>query len=181
MKPTNNKILVRCDVNQKDFAIINGIEFQMAAQYETNFREKSPVVCEVVEGNELVYRGDALLTHHNLFYLPSPYHVEGDLFSIPFSNVLFAKILKDGSLYPICGNILTDRIEVKTEFLLPDDLKEKYINKSLVVDPGLTNYKKGQVIFHKPYAFYEIIYTWNGEQRRIHKVHEDQVVGYKVV
>jgi hypothetical protein len=121
MTPTNNKILVRCDLNQKDSILIGDKVFSMALLFESNYREKSPVLCTVVEGNEIMFEGDVLLCHHNLFYSPSPYHVEDDLYSIPFSSVIFAKIRLDGSLFPVCGNLLCDRVGIPTTFSLPSD------------------------------------------------------------
>lgn len=179
MKPVNNKILVRCDINQKNSISINDVVFSTALNFETNYRERSPVVCEVVEGNETVFNGDIILCHHNTFYLPSPYHLGEDLFSIPFGSTLFAKILQDGSLWPICGNILCNRVEKEYSIPIPPELQEKYINKSIVIDGGLTRYKKGQTIFHLSNSYYEIVYVWGGQEKRIHKVNEQMVCGYK--
>lgn len=177
MIPVNGKILVYCDAAQKDKVSIGGNIFKTANLYETNYRLKSPTICIVEEGNELIRPGDILLTHHNLFYLPSPYHLSGNLFSIPFSNVLFAKILDDGELLPICGNILGDRIDIKTVLPLPPDQQKKYTDRVTVTNPGYTKYKKGQILFTRPSAPYDIVYNINGEQKIATKISEDMATG----
>lgn len=177
MKPIGNKIIVTCDANQKDTAIISGSVFRMALNYEVNYRIKSPTISTVVEGNFLVRKGDVLLCHHNLFYLPSPYHIYDNLFSIPFSKVLFAKILEDGSLLPICGNILGNKVDIETPLPLPPEQRKQYTDRIIVTNAGYTKYKKGDMLFTRPSAPYEIVYNWNGEQKSVIKISEDMVCG----
>lgn len=175
MQPVNNKIIVYCDVFQKETVSIGGNIFKLANKYEQNYRVKSPTICIVEEGNELIRPGDILLCHHNLFYQPSPYYLFNNLFSIPFSNVLFAKILEDGELLPICGNILGDRIDIETSLPLPPDQRKKYTDRIVVNNPGYTKYKKGQTLFTRPSAPYDIVYHINGEQKIATKISEDMV------
>lgn len=175
MIPVNGKILVYCDAAQKDTVSIGGNVFKMANIYEQNYRIKSPTICIVEEGNELVRSGDILLCHHNLFYQPSPYYLFNNLFSIPFSKILFAKILEDGELLPICGNILGDRIDIKTTLPLPPYQRKKYTDRITVTNSGHTSYKIGQTLFTRPSAPYDIIYHLNGEQKTVTKISEDMV------
>lgn len=177
MTPANKKIIVSCDPNQKNEMIIGGVVMKMATLFESNYREKSPVMATVVEGNEWVQEGDVLLCHHNLFYQPSPYYLYDNLYSIPASNVLFAIIKEDGELTPIYGNMICDRIEIPTILPVPTEEKKTYINRSLVKAPGYTGYQKGQIIFHRPHAGYDIVYIFNGIEKRVTKVHADQVCG----
>lgn len=177
MKPVNNKIIVRVDLEQKNSFLINGIKVSTANKFATNYREKSPTIAEVVEGNEWVNEGDVLLCHHNLFYLPSPYHLYENLFSVPASNVLFAVIQSDGNLKPIYGNVLCDRVDIESEIPLPPELRKKYSNRSIVKDGGNTGYKKGQLVFHRPFANYDINYMFNGIETITTKVHSDQICG----
>lgn len=177
MIPTNGKVLLRCDVKQKSSINIGGLEFSTAIKFENNYREKSPVIATVVGGNELLSDGDVLLCHHNLFYLPSPYHLEGDLFSIPFSKVLFAKIFRDGSLRPICGNLLCNRMPEKHTFDLPPSQQKFLISQYEVVDAGWTKYKKGDIIFTRPHSGYEVVYILDGIEHRQIKVDSDMICG----
>jgi hypothetical protein len=177
MEAVNGKILVRCDDGQKNRINIGGIEFSTAIGYEKNYREKSPVICEVVEGNEFVREGQVLLVHHNTFYLPSPYYIGDELFSIPFGSTLFAIINADGSLSPICGNLLCDRVNIPTELPVPPELQEKYIDRVVVKDGGWSIYKPNDLLFTRPHSYYEIVYNINGEEKRVHKCHKDMVCG----
>src|SRR3954471_15778654 len=114
IKAANSKIVVSANMDQKEFTRINGVELRMANLFESNYREKSPVVCTVVQGNEHVLPGDVLIVHHNTLYHPSPYYLQDDLFAIPFAKTIFAKISDDGLLIPVCGNIMCDRPIIET-------------------------------------------------------------------
>lgn len=171
----NNKVLVKCDSAQKSSVLIGNTLFKLAPLYEQNYRVKAPTIATVVEGNELLRKDDILLCHHNLYFLPSPYHLYGDLFSVPFSNVLFAKILEDGELLPICGNILGERIPKKYTIPIPPDQMEKYNDRMIISNSGYTQFKIGQTIFARPSSCYDIIYNWNNEQKIATKISEDMV------
>jgi hypothetical protein len=177
MKPANNKIIVRVDLEQKGAMKIGDTVFATAMAYEVNYREKSPVVAQVVEGNDVVKEGQYLLCHHNSFYLPSPYHLYDDLFSIPFGKTIFAIIQHDGELQPVCENILCDRVDKEYILEMPVEQREKYLDRVTVRDGGWSPYKIGDLLFTRPYSFYEIVYMFDGHERRIHKVHAEMVVG----
>jgi hypothetical protein len=177
MKPVNDKIIVRVDMNQKEAMTVGGVTVRCANSWNHNYREKSPVVACVVEGNEWVKENDILLCHHNLFYHPSPYYLYDDLFSIPASNVLFAIVTPEGKLKPIYGNIICERVEIPTPLPLPPEQRKTYINRAKVIEPGYTHYNKGELIFHRPNAGYDIVYIWNGIETVVTKVHESQVAG----
>lgn len=175
MSSVNNKITVLVDLSQKDKMIIDGIEFYTALKFDSNYREKSPTIATVVEGNEIVKSGDVLLCHHNLFYLPSPYHLYDELFSIPFSNILFAKISSNMGIEPICGNIICNRISIEADMLLPVELRKTHDKVYKVFDSREMEYNNGDIIFTRPRAGYDIVYNHNGEEKRITKVHKDQI------
>jgi len=177
MKPANNKIIVQVNPDQKDTIKIGDIEFQSALKYEVNYRYKSPTIATVVEGNDIVREGDVLLCHHNLFYLPSPYHLNEDFFSVPFSKVLFAKLISDGTLIPICGNMICEEIPIKYYLMMPPELQQVHKNRYKVVDGGWTMYKKGDIVFTRPSSGYTIIYNVNGEERKAVKVDSEMICG----
>ncbi len=116
-----------------------------------------------------------LLCHHNLYYSPSPYHLSGDLFSVPSGKSLFAKIQLDGSLLPIFGNFLCERVDIPTDFILPEEERTQYLDRIIVTDPGYTRFKKGQLLFTRLYSYYEIVFTINSIEHRVHKCHEENV------
>jgi hypothetical protein len=177
VKSVNSKIIVSVNPNQKDKLIVGGFEFQAANKYHTNYRYKSPTIAVVVEGNDFVKENDVLLCHHNLFYLPSPYHLTGDLFSIPFSKVLFAKILSNGDLIPICGNMICKEIPRETLLEMPPELKTFHKNRYEVIDGGWTIYKPKEIIFTRPSSGYEIVWNVNGVENKTIKVDSDMVCG----
>jgi hypothetical protein len=178
MISVNEKILVRVDMSQKDFAMVGGVEMKTAIKYETNYREKSPVLATVVSGNDWVNEGEVLICHHNHFYTPSPYHLEDDLFSIPFNKTIFAKVSSKGNLTAICGNILGERVQIKTQFDLPPEMQKTYIDRLLITDKGWTTFKNGTTVLCKPHAPYDICYTWGGEARVATKISMDMVIGF---
>lgn len=178
MNPVNDKIIVRVNMAQKDRISVNGIEVFTALKFETNYREKSPVVAEVVQGNNEVAAGDILLCHHNMFYPPSPFFLYDDLFAVPFKPTLFAVLSKIGEIRPICGNIICERIPVETALPVAPEYQKTHIKKSLVKNGIGTRYGAGDTIFHRPHAGYDIVYVWGGKENRITKVHQDQVCGF---
>lgn len=177
MQAVNNKIIVRCDVKQKDTVTIGGVVFRMANLYENNYRIKSPNIATVIEGNEVVKFGDILLIHHNCFYMPSPYFLYGDVFSIPFSSIIFAKILQNGDLLPICGNLLGERIAKKYDIPVTPDAREMYNDRMVITNSGYTKYKKGQTVFARPSSCYDIIYHFESEIKVATKIHESMICG----
>lgn len=178
VQPTNNKILVSVNLDQKESITINGVEFKTALPFEKNYRERSPTIATVIKGNNIVKDGDILLCHHNLFYLPSPYHLFDNVYSIPFSSILFCKIGLDGNLTPICGNLLVNRIPIETSIPLPIEQQQTYKYKYKVTLNSNTPYEKGLTIFTRPSAGYDIVYVFKGEERRVTKVDSSQICGF---
>lgn len=178
--PTNNKIIVSVNAAQKSEMVIAGVVFKLAPLFERNYRERSPTIATVIDGNEMVKKGDVLLCHHNLFFLPSPYHLYDDIFSIPFSKVLFAKINNEGEISPICGNLICDRIPIQTPFPVPSEEVKTYDKIYKVVIGGDTKYKKGDTVFTRPSAGYDIVYNLSGIEKRITKVDSEQICGVLV-
>lgn len=178
MIPVNGKILVRVNLKQKDTMTVAGVVLSTATKFNINYRERSPVIAEVVEGNKYLKAGDIIVCHHNHFYAPSPYHLEDDLYSIPFNKTIFARVNKKGNLIAICGNVLGERISIKTPLPIPIEYQEKYIDRILVKDKGWSSYKNGTVIICKPNAPYDIVYNFGGIEKTVTKVSEDMICGF---
>lgn len=177
MKAVNNKVLVRVDMRQKDCMIIGDTIVKTAWGFGTNYRERSPVVCQFAEKTKLFRKGDIAICHHNNFYDPSPYHLEGDLFSVPVNKTIFGVLDSEGNMTPVMGNMICKTIPVPSLLPLPRDQQKDFINRYEIVEPGWTHYKKGQIIFTRPYSGYLIVYTWGFEERRVLKVDSDMVCG----
>lgn len=176
MKAVNNRILVKVDMGQKDTILIGGVALSSAIRFEHNYREKSPVLAEVVEGNARLPKGAIICCHHNHFYSPSPYQLEDNLFSIPFNKTIFATLNKNGNLNAVCGNILGKRVKKKSLFHV--EPPEYYVDRLLVNDKGWTSYKNGSTVICRPNAPYDIVYNWKGVEKRITKVSDDMICGY---
>lgn len=178
IKAANNKLVVRVDPTQKNEIKIGGVVMTAALLFENNYREKSPTIGVIVHGNEYLKEGDAALFHHNHFYQPSPYWIGDDLFSVPFNKTVFGVLDESGSITPMCGNIICERVPVEYAMPVPVEQKKTYIDRARVINPGQVNpYKPGELIFHRPHAGYDIVYNWFGEERRVTKVHEEMVIG----
>ena len=177
METPNGKILVRSNLSQKDKIVINGVEFKTAGLFDSNYREKSPTIAEVVNGNKFVKSGDIIVCHHNTFYEPSPYYLEEDLFSIPFDKIVFGTLDENGNISPLNGNIICQRIPIDNRPEIPIQYRKTFIDRAEVLDGRWTDYKKGQTIIHRLNAGYDIVYNFNGTEKRVTKVHESQVVG----
>lgn len=177
IKPANGKIIVSVDMRQKDTMKIGDIEVKMAQVFETNFREKSPVIARVVDGNDYIRSGSVIICHHNHYYPPSPYHLYDNLYSIPANHTIFAVLQDDGELKAVYGNVLGDRIDVDTFLPVPDNQRKKHQDRIVITDGGDTKYRAGQLIFTRPYAPYDIVYNYGGEVKRRTKVNSEMIVG----
>lgn len=175
MTPTNNRVLVRVDMEQKEFMMIGGVAFRMTPKYETNFREKSPVIAQVVQANDRLKEGDFLLCHHNHFFMPSPYFLQDDLFSIPANHTIFATIGPDGELTPVYGNVLASKVEIESLLPLPPEMIQHYKDRGLIVDGGGTEFKTGDLVFTRPSAIYEIVYIRGEVERRVCKINSEMI------
>lgn len=177
MRVTNNRILVQVNMRQKDEFTVGGITVKAALSFETNYREKSPVVGLILQGNAYVKEGQIGIFHHNHFYSPSPYYLYDDFYSVPFNKTLFGIIDEQGAIQPMCGNIICQRIPIEYAIPVPVEQQKTHIDRARVMRPGTTGYKAGQLIFHRLNAGYDIVYNWNGIEKRITKVDSEMVVG----
>ncbi len=179
MIAANKKILVRCDLSQKDFMQIGGVTLKRGNEYDKNYRERSPVIAQILEHiNDELRENDIILAHHNTFYPPSPFFVKEDIFSIPFNNkMVFAKIDGEGNPQAIAGTIIGEQIEIPSKFNLPPEFRKKYVDRIVILNDSYNSYKKGQIVFVKPYSPYEIVYVFNGIEKRIVKINSEMIVG----
>lgn len=179
MKATYNKIIVSVDAAQKECIVVNGAKFLLAKQYNNNRREQHPVVCRVVVGNNKIENGKWLIVHHNRFAEHSANEIGEGLYSIPYNSGIFALINEDGSLKSLCGNIICERIEKKEQIDIPAHLRKNYNDRVIVKSDGY-GFKNGQEVFTYMYSDYEIVYVWNGEEKRAVKVFKDDIVAILV-
>lgn len=175
LKPTKDGIILRVDPEQKDRVMMGGYELSISGKFKTNHRERNPVIGIVEVGNDKIKKGTALIVHHNLFYGENSAYSMGDgLFSIPVNHNIFMRIDENGDPHSMFGNIICERLWQQGSIEVPDDYKKEYIDRARVISKGY-GYRPGQIIFHTPYANYEIVYTWNKVERRIIKVYKDDI------
>lgn len=175
MIATNNRLLVRVDMNQKNSMMIGDVKCLMATKYETNYREKSPVIAQVVDANDRLNKGDFLLCHHNHFHLPSPYHLQDDLYSIPANHTIFAILSPSGELSPVYGNVLASKVKVETALPQTPEYRTFHKDRGVILDGGWTKFKPGDLVFTLPSAIYEIVYIFGDVEKRICKINSEMI------
>jgi hypothetical protein len=177
MVPIKNNIVVSVDVSQKEQSMIGGSMVMTGKNYNENFRERNPVIALVVHGTEEIKTGSWIVCNYNYFEWGSPLAVTDDVFSIPVNEEIFALVNEDGTLTPIRGNIIVERVTKESKIDIPEDLKKPHINRG-IVSTRTSEWEAGKFIFWLKYSDYEIVYTWKGEERRAIKIHESEIVGY---
>lgn len=175
MKVPQNRVLVRVDLDQKNTMLIGDVKFTMATRYETNYREKSPIIAQVVDANDRLNNGEFLLCHHNHFHLPSPYHLYGDLYSIPANHTIFAILHPSGELTPVYGNVLASKVQVEIYLPLTAEYQTYHKDRGLIIDGGGTDFQTGDLVFTRPYAIYEIVYNMGGIEKRVCKINSEMI------
>lgn len=198
MEPLNKRILVKTFLDQKEEIRIKGengqeIKLWMGKRYVENNRVKNPVICEVIKNHseyKYILPGDMLLVHHNYVSEPDTnlYCIEYDrqqqigVFSIPATRNIYCKLNPDGSVEPICHNLIVEREfePIKTSFIIvPDSVKPEYNDKAKVlkVAPEVEGINPGDHIIHLKMADYEICYTWGGNEYTAIKIWDEEVIG----
>lgn len=164
------------DFSQKEKISIEGNDFLLAKQYSNNRRESNPVVCKVVDGNGHLKDGTFLLVHHNRFTENSPHYLGDNLYSLAYNSAVFAKLDSNGDAHSICDNIIVEHVYENSSIPLPAHLIKPNPFKYKVVSNGF-GFKKGQMIFCYEKSDYEIVYVFNGQEKRVVKVAKADIVG----
>ncbi len=176
MTPCNQKVLVEVDYDQKAKVSLNGNSLLLAKEFSQNRRESNPTLCKVINGNGNVPDGTLLLVHHNRFTENSPHHLGGNQYSLAWNSSVFARLDEEGNAIGLCENILVEHIYDNDSPLIPDHLKVPNKHKYRVIGNGF-GFKKGQIVFCYELSNYEIIYVFNGTERRVTKVIKSDIVG----
>lgn len=172
-----DRIIVSVNMEQKESISLGDVLFQISPKYNTNHREKNPVIATVINGYDNASRGALFICHHNCFEGEfNPFQISDNTFSIPFNkSTVFCKIDEEGNLTGVLGNILAERINPKYLLEIPITERKSYFDRVVIKKDGY-GFKAGQEVFTLPYADYQIVYFFNGEERRIIKVHKDDIV-----
>lgn len=176
MNPANNKIIVSVDFDQKKKISIEGNDFLLAKQYNHNRRESMPVLCKVENGNGHIAEGTFLLVHHNRFTESSPHRLSENIFSLAYNSSIFASVDNNGNAHSLCGNIIVNYIFKDYPIPVPDHLKKPNPFKYVVVE-DTEGYRKGDFVFAYEFSNYEMVYVFNGQERRAIKLVKSDIVG----
>jgi hypothetical protein len=166
VKPKKNFIVVKVNLYQKEMRDVGGVSMQLVPKYTTNFREKNPVVAQVVDGNKFLKKGTFLICHHNFFRDDSPYRIYDDLFSIPVNRQIFCSIDVEGNPHGLYGNVLAERIEETSLLEIPASYKGNLRNQVIAIE-SKEGILKGEEILICKFGDYEIVYIWNGVEKRV--------------
>lgn len=173
MEAIEGNIIVRVDLSQND----ESKYFKTGKGYNENFRERNPVVAYVEKGAKEAPTGSYVVCNYSHFDLDSPLQMFDNIYSIPLDSEVFAIINEDGSLSPINGNVIVERISRETVIDIPEELKKPHTDRGILLTPT-KNIKSGQFIFWLKMADYEIVYMWKGHEKRYLKIHNTEIVGY---
>ena len=177
MKPINGNIIVSINLSQKDEVVIGGNTLLTGKGYNDNFRERNPVIALVEVGTKEIPVGCHIVCNYSYFDLESPMAISDTQYSIPVSEEIYAVVNDDGSLTPIMGNVLVERVTKDSVIDLPEELKKPFMDRGVLLT-DTEAIKKGSFIFWLKFSDYEICYTWKGEERRALKIHQTEITGY---
>lgn len=177
----DDNIVVKCFFDQNKFQELAGRELQIAHRYNENYREKNPVICEVIEGNEQISKGVLLVCQYHHFEPESFYLMEANtefgLFAIPCDDSIFGFLDDTGELHPLNGNVIGFRLQEPPNMSgMPEHMIQQYHNR-LQIKEAMYGFKKNSIIFINQYADYEIVYTFNKIEHRLIKVHLSDIIG----
>ena len=178
MIPAVNHIVVQVDLAQKERHSVEGVELFSGKRYNENFREKLPVVAQVIDGIGEIKTGMWLICSYTHFGEDSPFYLYDDFYAIPVNELVFAFIAEDGELTALCGNIFVERVMKESLIDLPEELKKPSFVKGFAASNG-GGYRKGQEIIWLTMADHEIVYNWKGEEKRAVKVELAEIVGFR--
>jgi co-chaperonin GroES (HSP10) len=192
MRALKNRLVLKADTEQKSTIKFGSLTlFMPPNQTELNQDGKvaNPVLAEVV-GNDPNYphieKGDFLVLNHNMIGNKAfqAMEKEGSVITmvIPIDKGILGKLGSDGSIIPLCENILAERIFEKPAssiIVTPDAYRKTEQNKVkiLAVSPEAHYLQSGKTAIVHKYSDYECSYTINGESRTAIIVWMVDVVG----
>ena len=193
MRPLKSKIIVKAFLEQKESHQIKCddgrvINLYIGRKYAENNREANPTVCEVLSVPDDITEvkvGDTLIVHHNLIGNKASYIEQKDgnvTLTICADYTIYAKILQNGTLQPVFGNIIADRIHkpspfISSQLIAPFEETEENLFKVLSVSEKEEDIKVGDTILCYKYSDYEMVYNFGGEERRAIRIVKNDVLG----
>jgi hypothetical protein len=189
MKAKKRSLIIKAHLEQKeshevrlpDGSVIN---LYIGRKYGENNREINPTVADVVsvgEGVTGIELGDTIIVHHNLIMNEAAYIKKEGQFvwlGIPLTELIYAKIEEDGSLTPLEGTLIGERIKKPrvSEFEY-EDKTEPMKFKILKVPAGYEDVKAGDTIIAYRLSDYEMVYHYNNKECRAIRISTNDVLG----
>jgi hypothetical protein len=171
---------IKCD----DGRVVN---LYIGRRYSENSREQNPVVCEVLSKGadcDEIEVGDLLIVHHNVLtneacIIERDTEQQFTIFSIYCDNTIYAKINPDGSLIPVNGNYIAERISkppVSNFIIAPfeETVETQFIIKAVPKNPDV---KVGDKVICYKYSDYEMVYHFNNEEKRAVRIWKEDMLG----
>ena len=177
MIPTKGYIVVSVNLGQKNVTLFGDALLKTGKSYNENFRERNPVVAYVENGCKEIPKGSWIVCNYSHFDLESPLHLYDNLYSIPIDSEIYAIINEDGSLAPVMGNLLVERVTRETKLELPPELKKPYMDRGILLTQTDT-IPSGSFVVWLTMSDYEIVFTWNDVEHRALKIHQSEITGY---
>jgi hypothetical protein len=169
-------ILVQVDTSQKVEAVIGDSKVFTGKRYNVNFREKNPVLATVIDGYGGFKKGATIVCNYNYFDDDSQFLVSDGIFCIPVDEEIYAIIDEEGEWHPVCKNLLVGRVPIEHIIDIPEELRKNQHDRGMVIR-GNGKYKAGDFIFWLPYSDLEMIYLWEGVEKRAIRVSNEEVCG----
>lgn len=188
MRALNKKIIVKAYLEQKESHEVHCedgrvIQLYIGRKYAENNREANPTVAHVIatECNE-VSIGDNLVLNHNLITNKAAWIEEKDgyvLLTINADSTVYAKIDENGTLQPVFGNLIAERIYHKEESKIwsGGDKKDDYRFKVLAVSNNEEDVKVGDTVLCYKFSDYEMVYHFKGQECRAIVIKKTDVLG----
>ena len=189
MKAKKKCLILKANLTQKEthkvsMADGSSIDIFIARKYNENDREASPNICNVVsvgDGIPDISEGDNIIVHHNTVKNDAC-HIEkkdGHVYlSIPYDNLIYAKISDDGELTPVGNSIIAERIDCKKLSQFDYTERTEPMKFKVVSVPShYTEVKPNQNILCYKMSDYEIVYHHKDSEHRAIRILQDDILG----
>ena len=213
MKPLKGKIIVKAFLEQKESHEVKCddgrvLQLYIGRKYAENNREANPTVCEVVavsdgysDNVDCVSIGDTLIVNHNLIGNKASWIEEKDGYvtlTINADSSIYAKLCENGTLQPVFGNLIAERIHCKDDgrieavlvdnevvddggimnvIVAPFSKTHDYVFKVLAISEGEQFASVGDYVVCYKHSDYEMVYNYGGSEKRAIRIKGDDVLG----
>lgn len=185
MTPTSSNIIIKAALDQKqafsfkkeDGSIMRLDFVPNRHKYETNGLTTNPVIAQVMVPNGKfphISEGDFVVLHHNIIFnqameIDTDEREQWRLQAIPVDRWIMGKVI-DGEIVPFPDNVVGTRVKDFDAgmFIAPETIGAKVMAQKckLTAVPDGSEFSVGQEVVIKKWADYEVVYIWEGEEKR---------------